>query len=134
MLLDGLLLVDVRGGVHDFLEGIDEAVAAVEAYFTGDGSNGFVAIVFYIVQLFTGEIDTTLVEDGTEVLVVFFIDDFGDIGGVGTCELNESIKIKGGVAKILSIGEDGFNALRDDTIGIVRSKREKRRNRRSCFL
>ena len=61
MLLDGLLLVDVRGGVHDFLEGNDEAVAAVEAYFTGDGSNGFVAIVFYIVQLFTGEIDTTLV-------------------------------------------------------------------------
>ena len=40
MLLDGLLLVDVWGGVHDFLEGIDETVAAFVAHLFSNGGNG----------------------------------------------------------------------------------------------
>ena len=40
MLLDSLLLVDVGGGVHDFLEGIDETVAAFVAHLFGNGGNG----------------------------------------------------------------------------------------------
>lgn len=40
MPLDSLLLVNVRGGVHDFLEGIDEAVAAFVAHLFGNGGNG----------------------------------------------------------------------------------------------
>ena len=40
MPLDGLLLVDVWSGVHDFLEGIDEAVAAFVAHLFSNGGNG----------------------------------------------------------------------------------------------
>ena len=40
MLLDSLLLIDVWGGVHDFLEGIDEAVAAFVANLFSNGGNG----------------------------------------------------------------------------------------------
>ena len=40
MLLDGLLLVDVWSGVHDFLEGIDETVTAFVANIFSNGGNG----------------------------------------------------------------------------------------------
>ena len=40
MPLDSLLLVNVRSGVHDFLEGVDEAVAAFVANLFSNGRNG----------------------------------------------------------------------------------------------
>ena len=128
MLLDGLLLVDVRGGVHDFLEGIDETVAAFVAHFFSNGGNGQITVVFHVIHLFAGKLYATLVKDGTEVIIVFLVDDFGDVGDIGTCELYERVKIERVVTEILGVIEDGIYALCDETIGVVSSKREKRRN------